>query len=84
VQDAENEIEWPLTTCNIAPLIEPNSFFKTYRKKIMSSQGHRVLKTSLKRLRPSLFFDAMDAENEFAWPLDTLKHRIIDFTKIVF
>jgi hypothetical protein len=32
----------------------------------------------------SLFFDDHDAENVFAWPFDTLKHRFIDFTKFVF
>jgi hypothetical protein len=29
-------------------------------------------------------FDAQDAENYFAWPCDTIKHRFIDFTKAVF
>jgi hypothetical protein len=28
--------------------------------------------------------DAQDAENEFAWPFDTLKHRFIEFTKVAF
>jgi hypothetical protein len=30
------------------------------------------------------FFDAQDAENEFAWPFDTMKHSFIDFIKVVF
>jgi hypothetical protein len=29
------------------------------------------------------FLDAQEAKNEFAWPFDTLKHRFVDFTKIV-
>jgi hypothetical protein len=30
------------------------------------------------------FLDAQDAESEFAWPSDTLKHRFIDLTKFAF
>jgi hypothetical protein len=30
------------------------------------------------------FYDAQYAENEFVFPLDTLKHPFIDFTKVVF
>jgi hypothetical protein len=30
------------------------------------------------------FFDAQDAQNEYAWPFDLLKHRLIDFNKVVF
>jgi hypothetical protein len=30
------------------------------------------------------FFDAHDAENDFAWLFETLKHCFIDFTKVVF
>jgi hypothetical protein len=30
------------------------------------------------------FFDARDAENNYAWPLNFLKHRLIDFNKDVF
>jgi hypothetical protein len=29
-------------------------------------------------------FDAKEAQNEFAWQFDTLKERIIVFTKVVF
>jgi hypothetical protein len=29
------------------------------------------------------FLDALDAEYEFAWTIDTLKHRFIDFTNVV-
>jgi hypothetical protein len=29
------------------------------------------------------FLDAQKSENELAWPIDTLKHRFIDFTKVV-
>jgi hypothetical protein len=43
-----------------------------------------LLKTSLKRLRPSRFFYAKNAENEFAWPFDYLKYRFTDITKVVF
>jgi hypothetical protein len=38
-------------------------------------------KTLLKQLRV-VFFDAQYAENEFAWPFDTLKHQFIDFSKV--
>jgi hypothetical protein len=44
----------------------------------------RLLKSLLKRLRPNRFFDAQEAQNEFALPFDTLKYRYIDFTKVVF
>jgi hypothetical protein len=30
------------------------------------------------------FMDTRDAENDFAWPSDTFKHRFIDFTKVLF
>jgi hypothetical protein len=30
------------------------------------------------------FFDAQDAENEFAWTFVTFKHRFIDFTAVAF
>jgi hypothetical protein len=30
------------------------------------------------------FLDAQDAENELAWPFDSVKHRFIDFTKVVY
>jgi hypothetical protein len=30
------------------------------------------------------FFDSQDAENEYALPFDTFKHRFIEFTKDVF
>jgi hypothetical protein len=30
------------------------------------------------------FVDALHAENEFAWRFVTLKHRIIDLSKVVF
>jgi hypothetical protein len=44
----------------------------------------RPPKTSHKRLRKNRFFDAQDSEYDFAWPFDTLKHRFIDFNKVVF
>jgi hypothetical protein len=30
------------------------------------------------------FLEAQDAENDFAWPFDTLKHRFIDINKVAF
>jgi hypothetical protein len=30
------------------------------------------------------FFDAKDAENEFAWLFDAMKYRFIEFTKVLF
>jgi hypothetical protein len=30
------------------------------------------------------FFVSRDAWNEFAWPIDTLKYRFIDITKVFF
>jgi hypothetical protein len=44
----------------------------------------RLLKTSLKKLRPGLFFDAQESRNEMEWPFDYLKHRFIYYTKVVF
>jgi hypothetical protein len=29
-------------------------------------------------------FDAQDAENEFPWPFEALKHHFVDFKKVVF
>jgi hypothetical protein len=42
------------------------------------------LKRHLSDFMKVTFFDSGDAENEFAWPFDTLKHRFIDFTEVVF
>jgi hypothetical protein len=33
----------------------------------------RLLKTSLKQIRPKSFFDTHDAENDFALPFDIIK-----------
>jgi hypothetical protein len=30
------------------------------------------------------FFYTQEAEKEFAWPIDTLKHRFIDYTHVAF
>jgi hypothetical protein len=50
----------------------------------MVSQGHSPNTTSLMRLLKVAFFDAQDAENDFALLFKTLKHRFIDFTQVVF
>jgi hypothetical protein len=42
------------------------------------------LKHHLTNLVQAAFFDAQDAENEFALVFNTLKHLFIDFTKDVF
>jgi hypothetical protein len=42
------------------------------------------LKFHLSEFVQGTFIDAQDAENEFAWPFDPLKHRFIDFTIVVF
>jgi hypothetical protein len=44
----------------------------------------RLLKLHFSNVVLVAFFDAKDAENEFAFALDTLKHRFIDFTKVGF
>jgi hypothetical protein len=59
-------------------------FFGRPVRRLWDIMVFRLLKTSLKRLNPSRFFEAQDGEIEFQWPFDTLKHRIIDFTKVVF
>jgi hypothetical protein len=42
------------------------------------------LKHHLRKFFQVTFFHDQDAENEFAQPFNTLKHRFIDFTKVVF
>jgi hypothetical protein len=54
------------TPWNIASSTSPKSFFKTSRRQIMCSQAIHLLKTTLKQLRPSRFFDAQGAQNVFA------------------
>jgi hypothetical protein len=44
----------------------------------------RLLESSLPLLRSSSFINSQDAENEFTWPFDTMKHCFIDLTKVVF
>jgi hypothetical protein len=44
----------------------------------------RLLKHNLSDFLEIAIFDAQDAEYDFAWPFDTLNHRFIDFTKVVF
>jgi hypothetical protein len=61
------------------------------RRSLRRSEGRlrvrrtiRLLKTSLNDHIQVASFDAQDAEYEFAWPFDNLKHLFIDFTKGVF
>jgi hypothetical protein len=69
----------------MASSASPKSHFMMFRRKIISFQGHLAyLKHHLSDFFQVAFFNAQDAENEFVWPLDTLKHRFIDFTKVVF
>jgi hypothetical protein len=42
------------------------------------------LKNHLRESVKVVFFDAQDAEYDFARPFDTLKYRFIDITKVVF
>jgi hypothetical protein len=44
----------------------------------------RLFKEHLIDLIQVALFDSHDTENEFAWHFDTLKHRFIDFTKVVY
>jgi hypothetical protein len=44
----------------------------------------RLLKNHLSDFVHVAFFDAQNADNEFTWPFETLKHLFIDLTKIVF
>jgi hypothetical protein len=46
--------------------------------------ANRLLKTSIKQLRPNRYFDAQEAQSESVWPFDTFKHRFMVFTKVDF
>jgi hypothetical protein len=68
------------------------SFHRLHQSRILRGPEGRLWvlraillsETSLPRLRPSRFMDTLDAENEFAWRFDTLKYRLIDYTKVAF
>jgi hypothetical protein len=54
------------------------------RRQIIISQGHSLfLKQHLSDFDQVAFFDAQEAQNVFAWVFDNLKHRFIDFNKVV-
>jgi hypothetical protein len=42
------------------------------------------LKHHLRNFVQVAFCETQDAENEFEWTLEILKHRFIDLTKIIF
>jgi hypothetical protein len=50
----------------------------------MSSQGHLPTSNITFATVQIAFLDAQDVEKDFAWPFDTLKHRFIDFIKVLF
>jgi hypothetical protein len=49
----------------------------------MRSQSHsEYFKNHFLDLLQVAFLVAQKAENEFAWPIDNLKHRFIDYTQV--
>jgi hypothetical protein len=68
---------------NIVSSNSPKSFFKTSKRQIVFLGSFAYLKHLLSDFVLVGFFDSQDAEHELACPLDTLKHRFIDFTKVV-
>jgi hypothetical protein len=72
------------TSRNIASSKSPKSHFKMFRKQIEFSGPFTYLKHNLNDLFQDDLFDAHDALNIFVWPFDSLKHRFIEFTKVVF
>jgi hypothetical protein len=60
-------------------------FFQDVQKTDYDFSGpFAYLKRHLSYFVKIAFFDARVAENDFAWHFDSLKHRFIDFTKVVF
>jgi hypothetical protein len=48
------------------------------------SVSFAYLKHHLRDFVQVVFFDSQDAENYFAWPVGSFKHRYIDFNILVF
>jgi hypothetical protein len=44
----------------------------------------QLLKLDLSDFVQIAFVDAQNAENDLAWPFEKLKHRFVDFSKVVF
>jgi hypothetical protein len=61
------------TLRNIASTTSPKSHFKTFRRQIMSSQGHSPNLNVTSDFIQIDFFDAENSENNFDWPFDTPK-----------
>jgi hypothetical protein len=83
-QESRNEIEWRFDTLKHRFIDHQSRFLTREEGRLRFLRAFRLLKTSLKQLRPSRFFDAQESRSEMEWPFDNLKHRSIDFTKVVF
>jgi hypothetical protein len=56
-------------------------FFRRTEGRLRVLRAIRLLKIHLNNYVKMAFSDARDAENEFAWPITTWKHRFIDLNK---
>jgi hypothetical protein len=69
------------TSFNIASSTTPKSFFKTSWRQIMCSQGYSPTWNITSTTTSKSIIYAQVVGNEFALPIDTLKHCFIDFTR---
>jgi hypothetical protein len=72
------------TTRNFASSTSRKSHFETPEGRQCVLRTIRLIKTSLPPPRPRRFLDAKEVQHDFAWPIDTLTHRFIDFNQVVF
>jgi hypothetical protein len=85
VQEPQNEFAWAFDNLKHCFIDFTKVVFKTSSRQIMSSRGpFASLNHHLSHFDKFAFSDAQDEENDFAWPFDTLKHRFIEFTTVIF
>jgi hypothetical protein len=71
--ETHNEIAWPLDTLKHLLSTSQKSYFKTVKKADYESSGlFAYLKLQLSDLDQVAILDARKAQNEIAWPQDTL------------
>jgi hypothetical protein len=82
-QHAKNDFARPCDTL-IHRFINHKSFFWRPGGRLWVLRPIRLLKHHLSDFEQVVFFDTQNAGNDFKWSSDTLIHRFIHFTKVVF
>jgi hypothetical protein len=82
-RDAENDFACLRHLETSLHLIHKSRFLRRSEGRLWVLRAFRLLKKILKRLQKVTFFDSRNADNNFVWPIPTLKNRFIDFVEVV-